>query len=150
MELNNLIIPTGIARPGMTVGEVFHECVQADVPGIPFQGVDGRIIGKASIRNVLKETCIPNFMVKHAHLLGDELRHLSITDDYIKEFLAYQIDPFILPTVDVINSATSISKALAVMERADSTYLFVIDNEQYRGVVSIMGYARAMLMKNKS
>jgi hypothetical protein len=150
MELNSLIIPTGIARPGMTVGEVFHECVRADVPGIPFQGADGRITGKASIRNILKETCIPNFMVRHAHLLGDESRHLSITDDYIKEFLDYRIEPFIVPETDVINSATSISKALAIMERANSTYLFVIDHDQYLGVVSIMGYARAMLMKDKS
>ena len=76
MELTDLIIPTSIARPGMSVHEIFTECVRADVPGIPFQEHDGNITGKACIRNVLKETCIPDFMVKHSHLLGDDIRHL--------------------------------------------------------------------------
>lgn len=81
MELRNFIIPTGIALPGMTVGEVFSECVRSDVPGIPFQTADGSITGKVSIRHILKETCIPHFMVKHAHLPGDDMRHLGLSKE---------------------------------------------------------------------
>jgi len=73
MEISSLLIATGIAHAGMTVGQVFGECVKADVRGIPFQEGNGAITGKISIRHILKEKCIPDFMVKHSHLLGDEL-----------------------------------------------------------------------------
>jgi len=56
MKLPVFITPTAIAHPGMTVLDVFRECVKADVPGIPFQDGKGNITGKASIRHVLKET----------------------------------------------------------------------------------------------
>lgn len=145
MELSNLIIPTAIARQGMTVGEAFSECVRYDVPGIPFQAADGRITGKVSIRHILKETCIPHFMVKHAHLLGDDMRHLGLSREYINEVLALEIDEYVLPDMAVVSSNTAISKAMAVMERADSSYLFVVDEGVYRGVVSNIGIARTML-----
>ena len=146
MELTNFIIPTGTARPGMSVLEVFRECVRADVPGIPFQEMDGNITGKASIRHVLKETFIPDFMVKHVHLLGDEIRHLDIKESQLSEVLPIDIDPFVLPEMAVINSSTPMAKALATMEDLDTTYLFVIDDGIYKGVVSIMAIARTMLV----
>jgi predicted transcriptional regulator len=145
MELNSLIIPTGMARPGMTVSEVFSECVRADVPGIPFQAADGSIAGKVSIRHILKETCIPHFMVRHAHLLGDEMRHLGISKEYVSEVLALEVDEYVLSKMAVVSSNTAISKALAVMEGANTGYLFVVDDGEYKGVVSIMGIARTML-----
>jgi len=116
-----------------------------DVPGIPFQAADGSITGKVSICHILKETCIPHFMVKHAHLLGDDMRHLGISKEYVSEVLALEIDEYILPKMAVVNSNTAISKALAVMERADTSYLFVVDDGTYRGVVTIIGIARTML-----
>jgi CBS domain-containing protein len=145
MELTNLIIPTGTARPGMSVLEVFRECVRADVPGIPFQEMDGSITGKASIRHVLKETFIPDFMVKHAHLLGDKIHHLDIKESQLSDVLPLEIDPFILTEIAVVNSSTPIAKALATMEDLDTTYLFVIDDGVYKGIVSIMAIARTML-----
>jgi len=145
MELTNLIIPTATARPGMSVEEVFRECVRVDVPGIPFQEKDGTITGKASIRYVLKETFIPDFMVKHAHLLGDEIRHLDIKENQLSEILSLDIDSFVLEKMAVVNSSTPIAKALATMEGLDTTYLFVIDDGVYKGIVSTMAIARTML-----
>lgn len=145
MELTNFIIPTGTARPGMSVLEVFRECVRADVPGIPFQELNGSITGKASIRHVLKETFIPDFMVKHAHLLGDDLCHLRIPDNQIADVLSLDIDAFVLPKIAVVNSSAPIAKALATMEDLDTTYLFVIDDGVYKGSVSIMAIGRALL-----
>lgn len=145
MELTNFIIPTSTARPGMSVLEVFSECVRADVPGIPFQELDGSITGKASIRHVLKETFIPDFMVKHAHLLGDDIRSLDIPGSQLSEVLPIDIDPFVLPKIAVVNSSVPIAKALATMEDMDTTYLFVIDDGVYKGIVSIMAIARTML-----
>jgi len=146
LALTNLIIPTSTARAGMSVLDVFRECVRADVPGIPFQDEDGNIIGKASIRNVLKETLIPDFMVKHAHLLGDEIQHLNIKESQLSEVLLLDIEPFVLPDIAVVNSSTPIAKALATMEGHDTTYLFVIDDGVYKGVVSVMAIARTMLV----
>lgn len=145
MQLTNLIIPTGVARPGMTVAQVFQECVRADVPGIPFQDADGKITGKASLRHVLKVNCIPDFMVQHSHLLGDKLGHLHIREEHAREVLTLTIDSFILPDMAVAGSATPVAKALAIMEDLDTTYLFVIDQGVYRGMISIMCIGRALL-----
>ena len=145
MEVSDLIIPTGIAHSGMTVREVFRICVAADVPGIPFQQEDCKITGKVSIRHILKENCIPQFMVRHSHLLGDELGHLHIREEHAREVLKLPIDQFILPVMAVASSSIPAAKALAIMEDMDTTYLFVIDDGCYRGTLSIMGIARAML-----
>jgi len=145
MEISRLLIATGTAHAGMTVGQVFRECVRADVPGIPFQDDNGKIVGKISIRHILKEKCIPDFMVRHSHLLGDELGHLHIQDDHAREVLKLPVAPFILPVKAVAGSNTPVAKVLAIMEDMDTTYLFVIDAGEYRGIVSIMGIARTML-----
>ena len=147
MELNNLIIPTAVSHPGMTVAEVFRECVRSNVPGIPFQDESGHIIGKASIRHILKETCIPDYLVKHSHLLGDSFTHLSIPDDHVQHTLSLAIDPYVLTNIAVVSSNTPIAKALAIMEGNDATYMFVIDDGVYKGVVSIMGISKIMLEK---
>lgn len=145
MELKDLIIPTALARPGMAVREVIAECVRANVPGIPFMDAQGRITGKASIRHILKETCIPDFMIRHSHLLGDQIHHLNITRERLHQLLAYDIDPFVLPQMAVANASTPIAKALAIMEDQDTTYLFVVDQGEYRGVISVMGIGQMML-----
>jgi len=146
MELSSLIIPTSEARPGMSVREVFLECVKHDVPGIPFRDADGRITGKASIRHVLKETCIPEFIWRHSGLLGDDIPTLKIPEDKAQAVLALPIDTFVLPDTAMVTSRVPIAKALAVMEHHDTTYLFVVDKEeQYRGVITIMAIARCML-----
>jgi CBS domain-containing protein len=145
MEISNLIIPTGVARPGMTVARVFQECVGADVPGIPFQDADGRITGKASLRHVLKVNCIPDFMVRHSHLLGNELGYLHIQEAHAKDVLTLPIDSFILQEMAVASSSTPVAKALAIMEDLDTTYLFIIDDGVYRGIISVMGIGRALL-----
>ena len=145
MKLTDLFVPTAVATPGMAVSEVFRECVDKQVPGIPFRDSSGRIVGKASIRHVLKETCIPDFMVRHAGLLGDHIESLTIPAAKAQRLLQLTIDPFVLSDTAVINSEAPISKALAVMERHDTTYLFVIDDDRYFGVVSIMGIGKAVL-----
>jgi CBS domain-containing protein len=145
MELADLVIPTGIARPGMTVAQVFTECVTAGVPGVPFQDAEGNITGKASIRHILKETCIPDFLVRHSYLLGNEIRHLTIPDSHVHKVLALKVDPLILSQIAVASPTTPLAKALAIMENMHTTYLFIIDNGTYHGVVSIMAIARAMM-----
>ena len=150
MELENLIIPTATSHSGMTVADVFRECVRSNVPGIPFQDETGHIIGKVSIRHVLKETCIPDYLIKHSHLLGDSFTQLNIPDDHVQYVLSLEIDPFVLTKMAVASSSTPIAKALAIMEGNDATYMFIIDDGVYKGMVSIMGISKAMLEKESS
>jgi CBS domain-containing protein len=59
--------------------------------------------------------------------------------------LALPIDAFVLPDMAVINSEAPVFKALAMMEKHDTTYLFVTDGDDYHGTISIMGVGRAVL-----
>jgi predicted transcriptional regulator len=146
MELMRFVVPTAVAESGMKVRELFRECVRADVPGIPYRDADGRIVGKASIRHVLKESCIPRFMVHHARLLGDQLDSLKMPDLKALTMLDLAVDEFVLPDLAVITPASPIAKALAVMENHDTTYLFVVDGEgNYHGTISIMKIAQRIL-----
>ena len=149
MNLMRFAVPTAVAEPGMTVRELFEACVAADVPGIPFRAANGEIAGKASIRHVLKEVCIPQFMVDNADLLGDRLEALRFPLIREEWLLNLEIDPFILPDVPRITPASPVAKALAVMESRDTTYLFLIDAEHnYHGTVTIVHIASRLLERN--
>ena len=145
MFLDEVIVPTAVATPGMSVAELFRECIDKQVPGIPFRDASGRLVGKASIRHVLKITCIPDFMVQHASLLGDGLESLSVTPEKARELLALKVDDFVLATGACLARRASVAKALAVMERNNTTYLFVADGDDYAGCVSIMGISAAII-----
>jgi hypothetical protein len=116
MELLKLKVPTAVAEPGMSVRELFAECVKADVPGLPFRDSTGKIVAKASIRHVLKENCIPEFMVRHARLLGDHIDTLRLPEIKARRMLELQVDASILADMAVITPASPVAKALAVME----------------------------------
>lgn len=145
MILSELIVPTSVATPGMSVKAFFRECSERGVPGIPFRNASGRIVGKASIRHVLKETCIPDYLVKHASLLGDRNRSLDIPIEKARRVLSMIVDPFVLADSAVIGPESSVAKALAVMERHHTTYLFVIDGDTYLGCISIMGIGECLI-----
>ena len=145
MKLDDLIVPTAVATPGMNVASLFKECAHKQVPGIPFRDRNGKITGKASIRHVLKLTCIPDYMVKHAALLGNTLSSLALPVETARQMLALDVDGFVLSDMAVIGPDASIAKALAVMERHDTTYLFVIEGDEYYGCVSIMGIGEAII-----
>lgn len=142
-----MIVQTGIARPGMTVRACFRLCVEADVPGIPFMDEEGRITGRFSIRNTLKESCIPDYVVAHAELLGDHVGCLAIPEDHARRVLETAVDPFImeLDTVATVSPESPVVKALAIMEKFDTSYIFVVDGDQYLGVVTVVAIARRML-----
>jgi hypothetical protein len=145
MKIVDLAICTPVAHPGMTVLELFQACVEHGAPGLPYRNVEGIITGKASIRHVMKETCIPDFMIKHHHLLGDGIEHLLIPEIQTKALLAQKIDIFLFPDLPSVNPEAPLSKALAIMENHNTTYLFVMDHNSYFGLVTVMGIARHIL-----
>lgn len=145
MNLRDLAIPTALAEPGMSVADLFAECIRAQMPGIPFRDRLGRISGKASIRHILKMTCLPDYLIRHSHMLGDDIGPLRLPEIHSKEILHRGIDDFILPDLSRVNSAAPVSKALAIMEQDDTTYIFVIDDNEYHGAISIMSLAQHLL-----
>jgi hypothetical protein len=144
VKLDDLIVPTAVATPGMLVADLFRECAAKQVPGIPFRNAQGHIIGKASVRHVLKLHCVPDYMVKNAGVLGNRLEGLTIVEDRAREMLDMPVDTFVLPDMAVVARNAPVAKTLAVMERHDTTYLFVIDGDEYHGCISIMGIAGAI------
>lgn len=144
-KLEEALVRTGVARPGMSVRDVFRDCVTHNVPGIPFCDGQGELVGRVSIRHVLKLTCVPGFMVKGAHLLGDVVEAVRIPDVLARGLLDLAIDEFVLEPVAIVSSAAPVVKALAMMEHFNSAYAFVIDDGEYKGLVTRMGIASLML-----
>ena len=150
MNLSDYAVDTAIAVPGMSVRELFDACVKADVPGLPFRAANGKIVGKASMRNILREKCIPQFMVDTITLIGDRIEGLKYPKIEEQELLGLEIDDYVMDDFATITPASPIAKALAVMEAHDTTYVFVIDADQnYYGTVTIMHLARRILERNR-
>jgi CBS domain-containing protein len=145
MKLVDVLIPTGMAHPGMTVGAAFRECVTHDVPGIPYCDDNGRVTGRISIRHTLKKTCIPDYMIKAAHFLGDRIESATIPASMAKEVLDMPVEPFVLENINTITPDSPAMKALAIMERQGTGYIFLIDQGRYQGIVTRMGIAELML-----
>jgi hypothetical protein len=144
VKLNDLMVPTAVATPGMPVAELFRECAVRQVPGIPFRDAAGHIVGKASVRHVLKMNCVPDYLVKNASVLGNTLTGLTLVEDHARAMLKMSVDAFVLPDMAVVSHEAPVAKTLAVMERHNTTYLFVIDGDDYYGCISIMGIAGAI------
>ncbi len=145
MELADILVPTCTAHGGMTVAEIFTECLSYHVPGLPFLDEQGQLTGKISIRNILKHTCLPDYLVSHADLIGDLEGYISNPILKAKSILAMPIESFLLEDHPSTDSQSSPLKAIALMERYDTTYLFIVDDGEYKGVVNVLGIAHGML-----
>ena len=145
MKLENIIIPTKVATPGMLVRDVFTECVRAQVPAIPFQNEKEELIGRVSIRHTLKTSCLPDYVVEMAHVLGNQSTCVDDPVGRAKEVLCHTIDEYVLPRFYSLTTETSVLKALAIMEQHNCNYVFIVDNGIYRGVVTSLAIAQRMV-----
>ena len=145
MKIKHISIPTRVARPGMTVGEVMSECVEKDVPGIPFVDAEGNLAGRFSVRHLFLLCCIPEDILHGAHLLGDDIEHLDFPHIKASELMARKVDDFIFPDAIRLSPNFQAIKALAIMEQFNTEYLFVSEGEDYQGVVTRMSIAKAIL-----
>ncbi len=149
MNLIEFAVPTAAAFPGMTVRELFTECAKANSAVLPFRAASGKFTGRASIRHILVEVCIPEAMIEHARLLGDTITALQFPPIREKELLDMTIDEFIVKDIPTITPASPMAKALAVMQSYKTSYLFVIDHEHnYHGTLSTVSLARRLLERN--
>jgi predicted transcriptional regulator len=147
MKLKHISIPTKVARPGMSVGEVMKECVEKGVPGIPFMDADGQISGRFSVRHMFLLCCIPEDILHGAHLLGDDIEYLDFPQIRAEELMARKVEDFIFPDAIRLSPNFPAIKALAIMEQYNTQYLFVTEGDDYQGVVTRMNIARAIVTR---
>lgn len=147
MKIKHISIPTKIARPGMRVGEAMTECVEKEVPGLPFIDAEGNLSGRFSVRHLFLLCCIPQDILHGAHLLGDDIEDLDFPHIKADELMAKTVDDFILSDVIRLSPNFQAIKALAIMEQYNTEYLFVTEDEAYQGVVTRLSIAKAIVTK---
>jgi len=145
VKLINMVVPTGVISYGSTVADAFRECLRCNVQGIPFVDSEGRILGRFSIHNTIKRYCISNIMIMEADTLGDDLGDLTLQDNDTSKMLSQPVDHFIQSEVVTIHSDSPCIKAMALMEKHDTTFLFVVDGETYKGIVNVQAIAKRMM-----
>jgi CBS domain-containing protein len=149
VNLEQVLIPTRVATAGMTVREVFEECSRANSPGLPFSDDNGRITGRITLKNILKSVCLPDYLVELVRVLGEQPSSLQDMEDQVKQILNNPVDPYIQEPHLSITSGSSVVKAMALMEQSDTSYIFVVDEERYLGVVTIHNLASKLVHLDK-
>ena len=144
MKLRNILAPTAVAKAGMTVRDVFAECGRLHIQALPFCNERGEVTGRVTLKSIMKFSCLPEYMVELAHMLSDQLSCLEDAEAKAREVLSNPIEPYVLPPHVAITSDAPVIKALAVMERNDTSYVFVIDEGRYKGIITIQGIAARM------
>ncbi len=144
MLVKNSIIRTKVTRPGMLVSEVLAECGRAHVQALPFVDESGKLTGRVTLKNIMKLACLPDYMVMSATLLGSFLSCVDNAQEKIEQILASNVDAFVRDLHVCIGSDEPAIKALAIMEQNDTSYLFVVDDGEYQGIITIQGIADVM------
>jgi predicted transcriptional regulator len=150
MKLHNVIVRTAVAHAGMTVREVFRECVRTHLPALPYCDAAGQVQGRVTLKQVMKSSCLPEYMIELAHLLGPQMSCLDAAEAKARQVLDSPIEPFVLEAPETIGSDAPLVAALALMEQHDTSYLFVVDDGRYRGTVTIQGIAQRMLQVDEA
>ena len=84
-------------------------------------------------------------MVDAAHLLGDAIGHATLSSAHVRALLDLAVEPFILENTACVSPDSPVEKALAIMEQTNTGYVFLLEGDNYMGVVTRMGIARLML-----
>jgi CBS domain-containing protein len=144
MKIDQIMITTKTATGDMSVREFVMECTRANIPGLPFTTPSGRISGRVTLKNVFKTSCLPDYIVETARILGDQLNCLDDIEGKTKEMMDSPVESFMQEPHLEIEADAAALKALAMMEQADTSYIFVVDEGRYRGVVTIQSLARKL------
>jgi len=144
MKLKRILIPTKVAHQDMMVREVFTECGRVNIPALPFCTRSGRISGRVTLKNVLKISCLPDYMIESARILGEEMSCMEDVEAKARLLLDTPVEPYVQEPALSLSSDAPIIKALALMEQNDTSYLFVVDDGQYQGAVTIQCLAKML------
>jgi predicted transcriptional regulator len=136
---------TGVMRKGMTVKDFFEEAVRCNVPGLPYVDEQGQIAGRISIRDVYKHIAVPDSVLRLADAMGDQTDKLDLPEMKVQEALASPVETYLLQNIPSVSPCSAIVKALALMEVHNTSYIFLIEDGEYKGVVTRMVVAHRML-----
>ena len=84
-------------------------------------------------------------MLGVAHLLGDEIDGVRMPNIKISDFLHEPIEEFVLADFHQAKSHSPVIKVMALMEQVNTSYVFIVDDGEYQGIVTHMGIARRLL-----
>ena len=146
MKLEHLAIATGLMRRGMTMRDFFEEAVRCNVPGLPYVDAQDRITGRISIRDVYKRIAVPDNLLVFADALGDRTDNLDLPEMKVLEMMRMPVEDFILENMPTVSPRSPAVKALALMELHNSSYVFLIEDGAYIGVVTRMVIATRMMV----
>lgn len=144
MAIESVMIESGVVRGGMLVREFFDLCGQAGVQALPFVDEDEAVVGRVTIKNVLRLSCLPDYVVDMAPMLNAAMSCVENAEEKVREILCTEVAPYVQDLHDTLPSAAPLIKAVAVMVSNDTSYIFVVDEGEYRGVVTIQGIASRM------
>lgn len=144
MKIDQVIIPTKTATRNMSVREFIEECTRANIPGLPFTTPSGRIRGRVTLKNIFRLYCLPDYIVESARFLGDQSSTAEDIEARVPEMMIQSVELFVQEPHLSLGSGSTAIKALALMEQNDTSYIFVIDDGQYRGVITIQSLAREL------
>ncbi len=145
MKLLNIAISTKTMQHGMILRDFFNEAIAQRVPGLPYADEQGQIVGRISLRNVYRNIAVPDNLLKYADMLGDQTDNYDLQEIKVSEALARPVEEFLLDKMPTVSPNSSIVKALTIMEVYNSSYIFLIDEGKYTGVVTRMVLAKRML-----
>lgn len=144
MTIESVMIETGAARRGMLVREFFDLCGQGGVQALPFLNDQGELAGRVTIKNVLRLSCLPDYMIDMAPMLNRAMSCVEHAEEKVREILCTPVDPYVQEPPASLPSSAPLIKALASMVGNDTSYLFVVDEGIYRGAITIQGIAAGM------
>jgi CBS domain-containing protein len=136
---------TEVMRKGMTVRDFMQEAVRCNVPGLPFVDEKDRIIGRISVHDVFRRIAVPNSYLRIVDAIGDETNRLDMSEKRILNSVAQPIERYLLETIPSVSPASSVVKALVIMEAYDTHYICLIEDGKYRGIVTRMVLAKRLL-----
>lgn len=145
MKLQRLAVMTAVMRKGMSIRDFFEEAVRSNVPGLPFIDDNDRIVGRISIRDVFKHIAVPSSYLRLADAIGDQTDRLDMSEQRILDSLALPVETYLLENIPSVSPASSLIKALAIMEAYNTHYIFLIEHGKYMGIVTRMVIANRLL-----
>jgi len=145
MKLEHLAVMTGFMRKGRTMRDFFEEAVRCNVPGLPFVDDRDQIVGRISIRDVYKYIAVPDYLLTVADVMGDQTDRLDLPQMEVMHAMALPVETCLLENIPTVSPRSSVVKALALMEVHNTSYIFLIENGVYNGVVTRMVIAKRML-----
>ncbi|MGB5689552.1 MAG: CBS domain-containing protein [Woeseiaceae bacterium] len=145
MKLERLAVMTKVMRKGMTLRDFFEEAARCNVPGLPYVDDQGQIIGRISMRDIYKRIAVPDNVISLADAMGDKTDRLDLSEKHVLNAFTRPVEDYVLKSIPNVSPESSLFKALVIMEAYNTHYIFLIDEGEYKGVVTRMVIANRML-----